>query len=136
MGMLSTFFSTFILALRRLWNHRVLMLCLLAGLVAAVGLLSSIPLYADSVHHRLLQGQLTEAGTYRPPFAFLWHYVGTWHGDLGWDEYGPVDEYLSRQLDGVVGLPLDLQVRHVKTPNQRLFAAADSTAFEDRDPLL
>ena len=128
--------STCILALRRLVNHRLLMLCLLLGLVAAVALLSSIPLYADSVHHRLLQGDLTEAGTYRPPFAFLWHYVGTWHGDLGWEEYSPVDQYLSQQLEGVLGMPLAYQVRHVKSQNLRLFAASDSQAFEDREPLL
>jgi putative ABC transport system permease protein len=136
MKLLATFFSTLILAARRLWNHRLLMLCLLAGLVAAVGLLSSIPLYADAVHHRLLQGELTEAGMHRPPFAFLWRYIGAWHGTIGWNELAPVDEYLTRQVGGVVGLPQALQVRHVKTDNLRLFAAADSQAFADREPLL
>jgi putative ABC transport system permease protein len=136
MSVLSAFFSTFILAARRLWNHRLLMLCLLAGLVAAVGLLASIPLYADAVQRQLLQGELTEAGTYRPPFAFLWRYVGAWHGSLGWDELKPVDTYLSQQAPGVIGLPLTSQVRHVRTENLRLFAAADSASFGDREPLL
>ncbi|MGD8626993.1 MAG: FtsX-like permease family protein, partial [Anaerolineae bacterium] len=136
MSLIATFFSTLTLAAKRLWNQRLLMLCLLAGLVAAVGLLSSIPLYADAVHHALLQGEITEAGTYRPPFAFLWRYVGAWHGDVGWDEYRPVDEYLSQQAAGVVGLPLDSLVRHVKTGNLRLFPAAGSEAFEEREPLL
>ncbi|HSR34976.1 MAG TPA: ABC transporter permease, partial [Anaerolineae bacterium] len=99
------------------------------------GLLSSIPLYAEAVHHRLLQGELTEAGTYRPPFAFLWRYVGVWHGDIGWDEYTPVNEYLSRQALDVIGLPLELGVRHVKTGNLRLFPAADLEAFAEREPL-
>ena len=40
MNLFSTLFSTIILAARRLWNHRLLMLCLLAGLVMAVGLLA------------------------------------------------------------------------------------------------
>lgn len=136
MRVLTTFFSTLILAARRLWNHRLLMLCLLAGLVAAVGLLSSIPLYAEAVHHRLLQGELTEAGTYRPPFAFLWRYIGAWHGEVQWDEYTPVDEYLSQQVANVVNLPLESYVRHVRTNNLRLFAAADSQAFAERDPLM
>jgi putative ABC transport system permease protein len=112
------------------------MLCLLVGLVAAVGLLSSIPLYAEAVHHRLLQGELTEAGTYRPPFAFLWRYIGAWHGDIAWDEYAPVDEYLLRQAPGVIGLPLELSVRYAKTGNLRLFPAADSEAFAEREPLM
>jgi putative ABC transport system permease protein len=133
---ISGLFATLILATRRLWNHRLLMLCLLAGLVAAVGLLSSIPLYADAVHHRLLQGELTESGTQRPPFAFMWRYIGAWHGAIDWQELQPVNEYLSHQSAGIIGLPAELQVRHVKTDNLRLFAVADSQSFSDRDPLL
>jgi putative ABC transport system permease protein len=136
MKLITTFFSTLILAFRRIWSHRLLMLCLLVGLVAAVGLLSSIPLYADSVQHRLLQGELTEVGVHRPPFAFLWHYVGAWSEDVDWNEYGPGNEYLTQQVPGILGLPLEQQVRHVKTRNLRLFAAADSQAFEEREPLL
>ncbi|MGD9315352.1 MAG: hypothetical protein PVG56_00845, partial [Anaerolineae bacterium] len=136
MGLLTTFFSTLVLAAKRLWNHRLLMLCLLAGLVAAVALLSSIPMYAEAVHHQLLQGELTEVGTYRPPFAFLWRYVGTWHGDIGWDEYTPANEYLSQQASGGLGLPLELSARHARTGNLRLFAATDSQAFEEREPLM
>jgi putative ABC transport system permease protein len=143
MKLLSTVASTLILAARRLWNHRLLVLCLLAGLVVAVGLLSSIPLYADAIHHRLLQGELqglddagAGAGTHRPPFAFLWRYIGTWHGDISWGEYAPVDEYLSQQGAAAIGLPLESLVRHVKTGSLRLFAATGSEAFDDRDPLL
>ncbi len=133
---IATLFSTLILAAKRLWNQRLLMLCLLAGLVAAVGLLSSIPLYADAVQHRLLQGELTEAGTYRPPFAFLWRYVGTWHGDIDWEEYALADEYLSQQVPGALGLPLDLSLRHARTGNLRLFPATGSGAFAEREPLI
>jgi len=136
MKILSTIISTLLLAAKRLWNHRLLMLCLLAGLVAAVGLLSSIPLYADAAHHQLLQGELTEAGTYRPPFAFLWRYVGAWHGDVAWDAYTPADEYLSQQVGGVVGLPLDALIRHVQTRNLRLFPATDALGFIEDEPLL
>ncbi len=136
MKLISTLFSTIILAAKRLWNHRLLMLCLLAGLVAAVGLLSSIPLYADAAHHQLLQGELTEAGTYRPPFAFLWRYVGTWHGDVAWNDYLPANEYLSQQTADVVGLPLESAVRHVQTGNLRLFPASDELGFVKDEPLL
>ena len=136
MRLLATIFSTIILSAKRLWNQRLLIFCLLVGLVAAVGLLSSIPLYADAVHHKLLRGELTEAGTHRPPFAFLWRYVGAWHGDVGWNEYAPVDEYLSQQSANVVGLPIESLVRHVKTGNLRLFPADGSGAFAEREPLL
>ncbi len=136
MNLFSTLFSTFLLAARRLWNHRLLMLCLLVGLVAAVGLLSSVPLYADAAHHQLLQGELTEAGTHRPPFAFLWRYVGAWHGDTAWDTYTPTDEYLSQQAADMVGLPLVSTVRHVQTTNLRLFPATEAQGFAKDEPLL
>ncbi|MCI0396441.1 MAG: FtsX-like permease family protein [Chloroflexi bacterium] len=130
-----TFLSLFTVAGRRLWNYRLLMLCLLAGLVAAVGLLASIPLYADAAHNRLLQGELTETGARRPPFAFLWRYVGAWHGDVAWDSYTPLDEYLTQQAAGVIGLPLEAQVRHVSTAKLRLFPAGEGV-FTSDEPLL
>jgi putative ABC transport system permease protein len=136
MKFIATVFSTTILAAKRLWNQRVLMLCLLAGLVVAVGLLSSVPLYADAAHRELLRGELTESGTFRPPFSFLWRYVGTWHGDIAWDDYLPLDEYLSRQGGGAVGLPLEQMVRHVQTTNLRLFPASEELGFVQEEPLI
>ena len=134
--MFSNLLSLLSIAARRVWHQRLLMLCLLIGLVVAVGILSSIPLYADAVQHRLMQGELTEAGTHRPPFAFLWRYIGTWHGNIDREKYQPLDEYLSRQAPQVMGLPLALQVRHVQTDKLRLFPAAEAQNFAGREPLL
>ena len=130
------------LAARRLWSQRLLMLCLLLGLVAAVGLLSSIPLYADAAQNRLLQGELetgdaasdAETATARPPFSFLWRYIGAWHGNVAWDKYGPVDVYLTEQAPAIVDLPLETLVRHVATDKMRLFPSEDA-AFVPDEPL-
>ncbi len=135
MRFVSSLLALFLVAAKRLWHQRLLMLCLLIGLVAAVGLLSSIPLYADAVHNRLLQGELTEAGTYRPPFAFLWRYIGAWNGPIAWDEYAQVDRYVTLQAGDVIGLPEELGVRHVSSPKLRLFPA-ETDAFVDDSPLL
>ncbi len=140
---LAALLSLLSLAARRLWNQRLLMLCLLLGLVAAVGLLSSIPLYADAAQNRLLQGELqstdtaseTEAAMARPPFSFLWRYIGAWHGNVTWDNYGPVDAYLREQSPAIVDLPLETQVRHVATDKMRLFPSEDA-AFVPDEPLL
>lgn len=135
------------LAARRLWSQRLLMLCLLLGLVAAVGLLSSIPLYADAAHNRLLQGELGSAGAggedapdgkaaaAHPPFSFLWRYIGAWNGNVTWDRYALVDAYLAEQAPAVVDLPLGTQVRHVATEKMRLFPGQDA-AFVPDEPLL
>jgi putative ABC transport system permease protein len=130
-----TYVSLTAVVVRRLWNHRLLMGCLFAGLVTAVALLASIPLYADAVQNRLLRGELIDAGNYRPPFAFLWRYVGTWHGEIDLAAYAPINEYLTGQAPDVIGLPLTEQVRYVKAPPMRLFPAPDSPGFAARDPL-
>ena len=99
------------------------MLCLLLGLVAAVGLLSSILLYADAAHNRLLQGELDPQGRGRgragwqsgggpSPFSFLWRYIGAWNGNVTWDRYAPGRRLPGRAAPAVVDL-LGTQVRHV-----------------------
>jgi hypothetical protein len=65
MRLLLSQFSLTVIAARRLWNHRLLMSCLLAGLITAVALLSSIPLYADAAQNRLLRG----CTNHRPPIG-------------------------------------------------------------------
>lgn len=130
-----TYFSLVLFCARRLWNHRLLMLTLFAGLVVAVGILSSIPLYSEAVHHRLLQGELNEVGAHRPPFAFLWRYIGTWYGDISLDQFAPPDDYLTRQAPAAIGLPVETLVRHLRTAEMRLFPTGDS-GFERDEPLL
>lgn len=131
----NTTLSLLLLAAKRIWNHRLLMLCLLIGLITAVGTLSSIPLYADAAQNRILQGELTETGTYRPPFAFMWRYVGSWNGSLNQDAYQPVDSYLKEQAANIIGLPIEQTVRHVSSDKMRLFAGQGS-GFNENEPLI
>jgi len=133
-----TILSLITLAARRLWNHRLLMLCFLLGLVVAVGLLSSVPLYADAARNKLLQGELTEAGTHRPPFAFLWRYVGAWHGNVTWEDHAPVNAYLAEQAPSIMGLPVEFQTHHVASDNLRLFPPTENedAAFIPDEPLM
>jgi len=125
------------IALRRLWSQRVLMACLLVGLLAAVALSASIPLYAGAAQTRVLQGELAARGDGRPPFAFLFRYVGAWHGTVAWDAYRPADAYLVERAPAALGLPLTAATRHVRTDNFGLFAdQGDTTNTYDRRQLL
>ncbi|MBK8899789.1 MAG: ABC transporter permease [Anaerolineaceae bacterium] len=132
---LNTTLSLLLLAAKRVWNHRLLMLCLLIGLVTAVSILTSIPLYADAAQNRILQGELTEAGTTRPAFSFLWRYVGTWNGSLTQSAVQPVDTYLREQAANIIGLPAEQTIRHVSSDKMRLFAGSQS-GFNENEPLL
>lgn len=124
--------SIFVLAARRLWNNLGLMIGTAMGLLVAVSLAMSIPLYADGVNYRLLRKALSEKeqGRKRPPFAFMFRYVGAWHGAVEWQDYQKIDGFFAQQCQSLIGLPVELAVRHVKTDNFRLYPA-DATSYND-----
>jgi hypothetical protein len=37
----------------------------------------------------------------------FWRYVGAWHGEIDLERYGPINEYLTRQVAAVISLALD-----------------------------
>ncbi len=131
-----TLFSLLRIALHRLWSQRILMACLGLGLLAAVSLSASIPLYADAAQSRVLQTALADKADGRPPYAFLFRYIGAWHGAIEWEAYLPADAYLTTQAADALGLPLTALVRHVRTENLSLFAeTGDATGYDRRQPL-
>ncbi len=121
------------LVLWRIWSRRWLMGCLLVGLVTAVALLSSIPMYSDAINKRLLNSEL-EGGATLPPFAFVWRYIGAFDGDISLDQYASANTYLSEQAAAVVGLPLQSQVRHLRSPRLQLWPT--EATFSTNQPLL
>jgi putative ABC transport system permease protein len=74
----------------------------------------TVPLYADPVTFRILQEELSagaeRAG--RPPFAYLYDYVGAWGGPVQWQDIEAVDQYLATRGARDLGLPQRLFVRH------------------------
>lgn len=93
-----------------------------AGLTIAVALVVCIPLYANAVGYRLLVTELSQNAA-RPPFSFLFRYLGDWHGPLEWDDVQRADAYLTTQAAADLGLPLQALVRHVRTEKQQLYPA-------------
>lgn len=118
----------------------MLSIAVTTGLTAAVALATAIPLYADSVSHRMLLEQLS-GDQARPPFAFLFRYVGAWNGPLEWEDIRAADAYLTTRAADVLGLPPVLSaddggpvVRHVRTDKWQLFSG-DASAYTGRQPL-
>jgi putative ABC transport system permease protein len=122
------------LSLRRLWRRRNLMVSLLAGLAAAVAVLASLPMYSDLVNRRLLAGQLEGASL--SPFGFVWRYIGAFDGDISLAAYAPADDYVAARAPGVVGLPLQAQVRHLRSPRLQLWPDPAQQIFVSDQPLL
>lgn len=72
----------------------------------------------------------------RPPFAFLFRYVGAWHGALEWEEIQAANAYLTTRAADDLGLPLAASpVRHVRTAKWRLFPADEAAYAGTREPL-
>jgi putative ABC transport system permease protein len=138
MSLFMNFFSVLWLAMKRLWNNRTLTLAITLGLAVAVGLVTSVPLYSDAVNYQLMREELSRAqgeGRPRPPFAFMYRYVGAWHGAVEWQEYASLNSYFAGQGPATIALPLESQVRHVKTDNFRLFPASEAEYADIRKPL-
>jgi putative ABC transport system permease protein len=100
---------------RRLWSHLWLMLAIAAGFVVAIALVVAIPVYAEAVGYRVLRDELTkiDTGGTRPPFAFMYRYLGSQHGVIGWDKYAKLDAYMHDDLSRQLGLPVLRSVRYV-----------------------
>lgn len=129
--MILSLFSSAAFALKRLWSHRGLAICLAAGLVMAVALAVAVPLYADGINYQQLSTALAQTANQsrRPPFSFIFHYVGAWHEPLDVEKYQPVDTFMREQIAGVIGLPLSETsggvTRYVSTDNLPLYPDGD-----------
>ena len=128
-----------VVALKRIFAQQWLALALVLGLVSSIVLVMSIPLYADAVYYRLLREELTAVGLNekfsRPPFAYMFRYLGSTYGPQEWEDIAQLDIYMSRQAAGELGLPHKKTIRYFKTDNFRLFPT-DQIAYADTtDPL-
>ncbi len=114
--------AIFTITFKRLWAQRSLTAATLLGLVTAVALIMTVPLYADAVYFRILQEELsTNADRSRkPPFAYMYDYVGSWAGPVQWEDIQSVDKYLLEDGARALGLPAQLTVRHLETDRFRL----------------
>ncbi|CAN5682216.1 hypothetical protein BH10CHL1_BH10CHL1_34390 [soil metagenome] len=140
MNFLLRTWAIFTVAARRLLSQRGLAVATAVGLVTSVALVMSVPLYTDAVYYRILQqelSQVTEEGTtlYRPPFAFMFRYVGSLYGLKQWDDITKVDTYLMGPGARALGLPVKQIIRYGKTDNFRLFPTSDVAYADVKDPL-
>ena len=110
------------LALKRLWSQKGLTAATLTGLIVGVTLIMTVPLYANAVNFRILEEQLssqTERNN-RPPFAYLYNYIGAWYEPVTWDAVQPITRYLRDEGAQTLGLPPEVFVWHIETNDYRL----------------
>ena len=120
----------------RLLSQWGLVLAAVVGLVSSISLIMSIPLYADSIYYQTLQTNIYDKEAEnllpRPPFAFLFHYYGGWHGPVQWEDIQDVDQYFSESVVDELGLPLEHRVRYISTDTFPIFPVDATNYSEDR----
>ena len=137
MGAVFRIGAIFVVAIKRLFSRRGLALATMLGLVAAVALTMSVPLYADAVYNRVLLEDVKaeDAATRRPPFAFMFSYLGSRSGSVSWEKVQAVDRYLTEEASPALGLPQKVKVRYFATDNFKLFPQVDVAYASTKDPL-
>lgn len=130
--------AIFLITLKRLLAQPGLTLVTSIGLTIAVALITTVPLYADAVNFRMLQERLSVQSERRgrPPFAYLYNYIGVWHGSLQLEDIQPLDDYLQNQGARQLGLPQELLIRHLETDRYRLYPAVAGNDYGDPDSAL
>lgn len=132
-----TFFAVFLVAARRLWSTRWLALAGAVGLMVVVALTLCIPLYADAVYNRIFNNELraSSEGAKRPPYSFMFRYIGGWYGPLDWSDISSEDQFMTEQAPGLLGMPRTEYARYIKTDTYQLFPASDASYVGKRNPL-
>ncbi len=93
-----------VVALKRLLALRGLALATLMGLVVAIALVMSIPLYAEAIYYRMLsEGLFSDTPRYRgaairPPVSLLFRYSSSFSGPRQWADIGSLDDYFAAQV--------------------------------------
>lgn len=141
MKFLLQIWAIFVVAVKRLYAQKGLALSALLGLIAAISLTLSVPLYADAVYFRVLEEELAAGSPTnvnmpeRSPFTFMFRYVGAWKGPVSWEDVQPIDEYFTERAPSALRLPRQLLVRYFKTDNFRLFPEDQVAYASTTDPL-
>ncbi len=115
-------------AVRRLLAQPLLSLATLIGLTVAIALVLTIPIYSESVAFRVLTERLTEGPDRinRPPFSFLFSYIGSWNQPVNLEATYELDNYLREKGGDELGLKRTLIVRHLETQNLRLYPSGET----------
>lgn len=112
---------------RRLWSNLSLILAIAAGFTVAVAIVVSIPVYAEAVGYRILRDELSSPlnGTRRPPFAFMYRYLGSVSGNTNTQKLEAINTYFANDVAGKLGLDITNRTRYIATDKIPLRLTAD-----------
>ncbi len=128
-----------VIVAKRIISQPGLILVTTLGLVIAIALMMSIPMYADAVYHRIFLENIAEPGADAqsvPPLTYLFRYDGSIYGATEWDKIQPVHAYLTTKAGAELGLEQQFVVSYFGTDPFGLYASAESLFKDNRTPLV
>ncbi len=131
------FWAVIRIAVKRISTQRGLSLATTLGLIISVALAMSVPLYADSILHRMLttrvEGNERKVGEPNAPFSLLFQNLEGRRGNGDWSKLEAVDTYFtSGEVQKDLGLPLRLNVRYFKTYAVGLYESQTTPQLTDK----
>ncbi|MDP9383268.1 MAG: ABC transporter permease [Chloroflexota bacterium] len=124
--------STFGFVRHRLRSHLGLLLAVWAGLTLAVGIVTSIPMYAEAAGYRILLSALkaSDEEDQVPPFSLIYTYEGSSGPSLTWARYRQVDALASDLRRAGIDVPPQRQVRYAATERLGVMWDRDGEALQ------
>jgi putative ABC transport system permease protein len=98
---------------RKMWNNKWLTLSLLTGLILAVALSTSIPIYTDGSLKRLLDKEIRDETTGLSAGALVSRYQTVSGSPPTMEEYEAIDDYYRESVPHIFGLGIKERVQMV-----------------------
>ena len=112
-------------SLKRFWKQPLLVISVFIGLLIAVATVTTVPIYSDTTTFRVLEKELKtlEEGSLIPrqAFDFVYRYIGSWYGNIAYDQLKQLDHYFDDRLETSIGLPIGERINFISTDNLQLF---------------
>ncbi|MGC9348270.1 MAG: FtsX-like permease family protein [Anaerolineae bacterium] len=139
MRILNRLRAIIVVVLKRITTQPWLVLATTLGLVVAIALMMSIPIYADAIYHRVFLENIStddDATGVIPPFTFLFRYDGSIYGSKEYEDLRALNDYLTNRAGSALGVPQRFIVRYMTTDPFGLFASEDSAFENTASPLI
>ncbi|MFP3897122.1 MAG: ABC transporter permease [Anaerolineales bacterium] len=126
--------SLFVLVLKRTFRHWLLTLLSVIGIAITVGLISSIPIFSDSVGMSILHQELAEeAYGGSPPLALRYYRVPSSPNTMTVQQALDTREWLGAMTRREVGLPVARTYTQIGSHALTIQTLSEDTRYEERD---
>lgn len=141
LSIINRFWAIFVIAIKRTLSQPWMALATVMGMIFAISLSMSVPLYASSVYNRIFLQRVgvlpgEEETQSHPPFSFLFTYDSNILGNLQWEDAQSVDDFFKNRTSARLGLPVKAINRYFSTNPLALFPGSIEQFPDEEKPLM